>query len=303
MITSLRRIFKFGWLSFFREGGGLAFATIFILTMAVCAISSLFFLNDISEALISKIQDKVDVSVYFKYETSESDILRIKDEVLIISEVKDVEYISKEQALDEFKARHQDSAVLMGSLDEVGVNPFLASLNIRAFEASQYQAVADFFGTGEFDAVVEKVDYYQRKPIIERLDSLSSNLRTVAIVFSVVLAIVAILVAFNAVRLAIYSSREEIKIQRMVGASNWFIRGPFLVQGAISGLAAALISFLFFFLICWLSSSKMEFLFSGFNLFSFFLSGAWIILLIQFVSGIFLGIASSFIAVRRYLKV
>jgi cell division transport system permease protein len=303
MFTLLKRIFKFGWLNFFREGGGLAVATIFILTMAVCAISSMFFLKDISEALIARIQDKVDVSVYFKFDVPENDILKVKDEVLVISEVKDVEYVSKEQALNDFKEKHKDSPILMSSLDEVGVNPFLASLNIRAFEASQYQAVANFFDDGKFDDLVEKVDYYQRKPIIERLDALSTNLKRAGVVFSVVLAIIAILVAFNAVRLAIYSSREEIKIQRLVGASNWFIRGPFLVQGAISGLTATLISFLLFFLTCWLASSKMEFLFSGFDLFGFFLGSVWIILLIQFISGIGLGIASSFIAVRRYLKV
>jgi cell division transport system permease protein len=238
-----------------------------------------------------------------KFDTSEEDILKLKDEIASISEVKEVEYVSKDQALEAFKEKHKDDTVLMSSLDEVGVNPFLASLNVKAFEASQYQAVANFLGSGQFDSLIEKVDYYQRKPIIERLFSLTSNLKRILIVFSVLLGIIAILVAFNAIRLAIYSSRDEIRVQRLVGASSWFIRGPFLVQGAMSGLAATIISFLVFFLTCLIVNSKMEFLFSGFDLFKLFLSNFWIIFLIQFVSGIGLGIASSFIAVRRYLKV
>lgn len=304
MFTLIKRIIKSGWASFSRDGG-LIVANIFILALTISVATSLFLFKDVSQYIISAIQEKVDVSVYFKFEAQEENILKIKEEIKEIPEVKEVKYISKEEALEIFTERHKANPVLMESLEEVGVNPFLASLNIKAFNASQYQAIANFLeGTrGGFEDIIEKVDYHQRKPVIERIFSLTSNLNMAGIIFSIILAIVTILVAFNTIRLAIYNSREEIKIQRLVGASNWFIRGPFLVQGTISGFSAAILCLLLFTLITWGSSSNLETLFPGLNLFNLFMNNFWLIFFIQLVTGVGLGIVSSSIAIRRYLEV
>ena len=305
MFTSIKRIFKSGWQSFSRDGD-IAAANIFIMTMTILLATSLFLFKDISQILISAIREKADISVYFKTAAQEEDILNIQGELSKIPEVKDVEYVSKEKALEDFIQRHKDNQVLMGSLEEVGGNPFLAALNVRAFEASQYQAVVNFLdATLEpvYQNLIEKVDYYQRKPVIERIFALTSGAGKVGISLSIVLAIVAILVAFNTIRLAILNQAEEIKIQRLVGASNWFIRGPFLVQGAISGIISTLISLLIFALICWFLGPKIEFLFSGLNVWKFFTGNFFNIILIQLSTGILLGAVSSSIAIRKYLKV
>jgi len=192
---------------------------------------------------------------------------------------------------------------IMASLEEIGRNPFLASLNVRAFETIQYQAISNFFENPPFKNLVEKVDYYQRKPVIERIFFLTSTINRTGIFLSIVLAVVVILVTFNTIRLAIYNSGEEIKIQRLVGAPNWFIQGPFLVQGAISGIFATLICLAIFSLICWILSPKIEIFFPGLNIFQFFVSNFWTILLIQLATGVGLGVISSAIAIRKYLKV
>lgn len=305
MFTSIKRIFKSGWQSFSRDGD-IAAANIFIMTMTILLATSLFLFKDISQILISAIREKADISVYFKTAAQEEDILNIQEELSKIPEVKDVEYVSKEKALEDFIQRHKDNQVLMGSLEEVGGNPFLAALNVRAFEASQYQAVVNFLDATlepTYQNLIEKVDYYQRKPVIERIFALTSGAGKVGIFLSIVLAIVAILVAFNTIRLAILNQAEEIKIQRLVGASNWFIRGPFLVQGAISGIISTLISLLIFALICWFLGPKIEFLFSGLNVWKFFAGNFFNIILIQLSTGILLGAISSSIAIRKYLKV
>jgi len=302
MVTLIKRIFKSGWLSFSRDGG-LAAATCLIMLIPILLITSLFLLKDVGQFLISTIQEKADISVYFKEGAPEEDILKVKEEVSEIPEVKSVKYVSKEEALESFVQRHKDDPVLMESLEEVGGNPFLAALNIRSFEASQYQAVANFFETGIFENLIEKIDYYQRKSVIDRIFALTSGMGKTGISLSIVLAIVAILVAFNTIRLAILNQKEEIKIQRLVGASNWFIRGPFLVQGAISGIFATIICLLIFTLICWFLSPKIEILFSGLNIWKYFTSNFFTIILLQLVTGIGLGVISSTIAIRKYLKV
>ncbi|PIW35293.1 MAG: hypothetical protein COZ90_01215 [Candidatus Nealsonbacteria bacterium CG_4_8_14_3_um_filter_37_36] len=302
MFITLKRIFKLGWQNFSRDGG-IAAATCFIMVMAILLASFLFLSKDVSQFLISSIQEKADISIYFKNSTLEEEILNLEKELTKIPEVKSIKYVSKEEALEEFIKRHKDSPGLMESLEEVGGNPFLAVLNIKAFEASQYQAVVNFLQGPGFENLIEKVDYYQRKPIIERIFALTVGMKKAGWIISVVLAIIAILVTFNTIRLAILNQKEEIKIQRLVGASNWFIRGPFLVQGMISGFFAVLISFLIFSFICWFLSPKIEFLFSDLNIWKFFTGNFFTIILIQLSTGILLGIISSTIAIRRYLKV
>ena len=278
-------------------------ATIFILVVTISVITSLFLFKDVSQFVLESLQDKADISVYFKEDSREEEILRVKDKIEDVPEVKSVNYVSKDKAFAEFTLRHSEDPLLMEALEEVGMNPFLASLNIKAFEASQYVSLVDFLEGSSFSGLIEKVDYYERKPVIERIFSLTSGLYWLGIGFSLLLVIIAFLVAFNTIRLTIYSCREEVKIQRLVGASNWFIRGPFIVQGVLCGLFAGISSFFLFFLFSWLLGSKAEVLFSGLNLFVFFVSNIGWILLLQLVSGIGLGVVSSLIAVRRYLEV
>lgn len=301
MVTLLKRICKSAWLNFSRDGT-LALANIFIIAMVISAITSLFLFQNVSRFVISNIEGKIDISVYFKYETLEEDILQAERELVEIPEIKEVEYVSKEKALESFTEEHKDNPVLMESLEEVGVNPFLACLNVKSFGASQYGAVANFLEKADFKNLIEKIDYHERKPVIERIFSFTSNINKAGIAISAILAIIAILVAFNTVRLAIYNYREEIKIQRLVGASDWFIRGPFLAQGVIVGLFATLACLLIFTIISWGFNSKIEILMPGLNFFGIFIDNFWIILSIQLTAGIGLGIISSLIAIRKYLE-
>jgi len=302
MFVLTKRIFRSGWQGLVRDGG-IIIANIFIMAMAISVITSLFLFRDISQFVIQGLQDKVDVSVYFKYEAAEEDVIRVREAVASIPEVKEVNYVSRQEALEKFTEKHGSDPVLMDSLTEVGVNPFLASLGIKAFQAYQYEAVVGFLESPQYDYLIEKIDYHERKPVIESIYGLTSNFNKAGIAFSVIFALIAVLVAFNTIRLSIYNSREEIKIQKLVGASNWFVRGPFLAQGTICGFFAAIFCFLLFTLLTWGLDSKAELLFPGLGLFSFFVANIWMILLIQLVSGIVLGVLSSLIAVRRYLKV
>ncbi len=299
MLTPLKRVIRSGW-SAFRRQAGLSAATIFILVMTIALVTSLFLFEKTSRLMISQLQEKVDISVYFTRETLEDDILQIKDEIAKIPQVTDVEYVSHEIALAELLARHPE---LAESTRETEGLLNLASLNIQAGQASQYAAISDFLENASFRNSIEKVDYFQRKPVIDRIFSLTSTINLTGFILSLLLALITFLVAFNHVKLAIFSSREEIAIQRLVGASNWFIRGPFLVQGVISGFFAILITLFIFFPLLFFLGPKMEILFPGLNLFELFTANFFLILFLQFFTGIGLGIISSLIAMRKYLEV
>ena len=225
MFISLKRIVKGGWIAFSRNIG-LSIATIFVMVMVIFLITFLFLFNTASKILTSSIQEKVDISVYFKKEVLPERILEVKSDLAQIPDVKEVEYVSEGQALEKFIERHRDDPLLMESLTEVGENPFLTSLNIKAWQASQYEQVSKFLETSSYKNLIEKVDYYQRKPVIDKIFSITSAVNKIAFFLIVVLGLIAVLVALNTIRIAIYNSKEEIATMRLVGASNWFIRGP-----------------------------------------------------------------------------
>lgn len=301
MFVSLKRIFETAIKGFKRQGL-VTFAVIFVMVITCLQVSSTFLLGKISQSLISDLEEKVDISVYLKEEVAEADILSMREKLTLNPQVKDIEYISSEKAREIFIERHQEDPLLMESLAQVG-NPFLASLNIKAFDFYQYEEIADILEDSSFKELIEKVDYYQRKPVIERIFIITSGIKKGLIVLSLLLGSVAVLVTFNTVRLAIYSLREEIEIERLVGASNWFIRSPFLAQGAMTGFLAFLISISILSITCFFLTPQLKTLFSDINLFSCFRENLLSILLIQFLTGTSLGVFSSFIATRKYLKI
>ena len=303
MFTALKRVFKFAITDFSRNKGA-NFAAIFVLVVTISLVTSLFLFRGTAQFLISKVQEKVDVTAYFKKEATEEDILNVKSEISnFSSEIQDIKYISREEALQKFTEKHKNDPDLMKALEEIGDNPFLASLNIKMEFPFQYEKVSLFLQADQFSNVVEKVDYYQKKPIIDKVFSTISTINQIGIILSGILILISILVVFNTIKLAIQDSKEEINAMKLVGAPNWFIRGPFIIQGAVCGLFACLISLAIFASITYFSASSLEALLPGFNIFNYFVSNFWIILSIQIGAGVILGVVSSYIVVRKYLNV
>lgn len=302
MITALLRIFKSSWINF-RRNIWLSAATISTLILSLSVVAGLLIVNFTTDHLVRFLQDKADISVYFKDNISSLDILKIKQDLTGRKEVKSIDYISREHALDNFKEKHKDNQVLMDSLNELGDNPLQASLNIKAFEVSQYQALASLFDTIKYKDLIEKVNWRQNELIINKIFTISRNFKTAGLILSLILLVIAGLVVFNTVRLAIYSQRDEISVMRLVGANNWFIKGPFVVEGMTSGLFAAIITMLLFFGLSVAFSDKISNIFSGLNIYNYFVANVINNFMILIAVGVGLGAFSSLIAIRRYLKV
>lgn len=281
----------------------MSLATVFIMVMAISLVTALFLLQKTTGYLVTSLSEKVDMAVYFDGEPSTDEIDIIQKELTSLPQVKSLRYISKEEALIKFINRHQGEEVIMESLQEVGGNPLLASLNIKAFEATQYAAISSFLDSASFKDLISKVDYNEKKPAIDKMFSLTSTISNTGIALSIVLAVVAVLIAFNTVRIAIYNSRDEIETMRLVGASNWFIRGPFLVQGIIGGLLAVLITFLVFGITLWFLSPKIDMVIPGLHLLAYFFGSFFVVIVLQLAAGIGLGACASLLAMRKHLKV
>lgn len=301
MWLSFKRILKSGFINFWRNGW-VSVATVLVMVITLSAVSSLVFGKAILNTVLGNLQDKVDVTVYFKTDADESGILALRESLSKLDEVKDVDYVSREEALAAFEERHSQNSLIIQSLEELGANPLGASLNVKAKDPAQYESVARFLEAGVF-SVVDKINYRQNKVVIDRLANILQSSRKLGAGMSVVLALVAFLVAFNTIRLAIYTNKEEIKIMRLVGASNRYIRSPFVIEGFIHGLVSAVITILLFYpLTFWLGPLSERF-FGGINVFHYYLANFFQIFIVLTTVGIVLGGLSGWIAVRRYLRV
>jgi len=295
------RILKSGWNNFLRNRW-LALATISVMVLAIFFMTGLIFVNLIGKTLLVNLQNKVDISVYLKQDVSEQDVSIIRSDLTFLNEVKDVNYISADEALASFKAKHQDNAVLMESLQELG-NPLLPVLNVEAQEASQYEAIVNFLGQDKYEKIVDKINYQQTKPLIDRLSSFTNKVSRGGLIISIILALVAGLVTFNTIRLAMYNFRHEVSVMRLVGASNWYIRGPFLVEGIIYGVIAAVSTTTLLFISLYFLSPKINSLVPGSDLLGWFKVNFFSLLFFQTGAGILLGGVGSLVAIRKYLKV
>jgi cell division transport system permease protein len=301
MKTTLLRILKSGWQGFVRNYW-LSTATVAVMILALLVISGLLLLNVVAQAVVDNLQNRVDVSVYFNRDTEEAKILSVRQELVGLDQVKSVEYVSQDEALVRFRERHEGSEVLMQSLQELDENPLEASLNIKARDPSQYESIANYLGQDRFSGLIDKINYRQNKEIIDRLTSLTGNIQRVGLIISLFLALIAILVSFNTIRLTMYNWRDEISVMRFVGAGNWFIRGPFMVEGVIYGLCAAATTIVLLFPILYFGSPKITSFLPEVDLFYFYRVNFWQFLLLLSAVGVILGGLSSFIAIRRYLR-
>jgi len=301
MLTTLFRIIKYGFLGFWRNGW-LSTATLSIIVLALLVFEGLIIFNVLTSGALDVLKNKIDISVYFKTDTPEDDILKIQESLESLAEVKSVGYVSRDKALENFKARHIGEPAIGESLEELQTNPLLASLDIKANDPSQYSIIADYLDKTDFKTSFEKVTYAQNAVVIERLGKIIGTAEKGGFLLIIFLTLIAILVTFNTIRLAIYSSRDEIGIMRLVGGSNSFIRGPYLVEGIIYGLLAGLFSIIIISPIIYFISPYIQIFISEMNLWLYFKTNMLSILGYQALFGVGLGVISSYIAVRKYLR-
>ncbi|MEO5635129.1 MAG: permease-like cell division protein FtsX [Candidatus Paceibacterota bacterium] len=305
MMTGIKRIIKAGYINFTRAGI-ISWAAVLIVTITLSVITFIILLQAVLYSSLGVIKDKVDVTIYFNVGTSEDKIMVLKDNLMKLPEVKDVSYTSSADALKLFRDRHKSDYPTIAALDEIGTNPLGAYLNVKAKEVSQYESIANYLNSdgalaSGSTSIIDKVNYHQNKLVIDRLNGIISGAQKLGFIVTLLLVIISIIITFNTIRLTIFISKDEIGVMRLVGASKMRVRGPFMIEGAIYGIVATLVTLLLFLpATYWLGKNMTNFL--GLNVYQYFLANFWQIFAIVLLSGILLGVISSFLAIRKYLN-
>ena len=245
-----KRVLKAGLINFKRQGL-ISWAAILIVTITLSVITTIMLSQAVLNYSLNQVRDKVDVTVYFNVGADQEKIITLKSAIENLPETKSVSYTSADEALKIFRDRHQEDYPTIQALDEINSNPLGGYLNIKAKEVSQYDAIANFLKSDSLlasgsSSIIDKVNYNQNKVVIDRLNSIIAGAQKLGFLVTLILVIISILITFNTIRLTIFISKEEIGVMRLVGASKTRVRGPFMIEGAIYGFLATVITMLIF---------------------------------------------------------
>jgi cell division transport system permease protein len=302
---SIQRVFKWGTIGFLRNGT-VSFSAVLVTTIALFMICSTMLANFFLNGTLRSLEDKLDINVYFSVDAKEVDILALKAKLDRSQEIAKTEYVSKEQALEEFNVRHKDDELTIQALELLGTNPLSARLNIQATSLDKYEGIANGLSSGslvgaEFkDGFIDKVS--DNRLVIQRMNNLINGVRRAGSILAIVLLSISFLIIFNTIRLVIYISKNEISVMKLVGAGNATIQGPFIVEGIMYGVVATIITTISFFPITLYIKNHTQDLYGGIDLYSYYIGHFFQIFFILLGAGILLGCLSSLLAVHKYLK-
>lgn len=303
MWNSFVRIFKMSWQSF-KRNGWLSFAAIFVMTLTLFIIIIFVMLSFVLNMAISTVNQKMDISVYLKDDAQQEEVEMLRQEVANMTETKEARYISKKEALDIYKEKNKSKESLLSAFTE-DENPLPASLEVKLQDPNKIETVVRVIEQDQFQNIVYKTSYRENRDVIDKLLSVTSYIKKIGFILSFLFIIISLLIIFNTIRIAIYTRRDEIEIMKLVGATSWFIRGSFLFEGIFYGVIATLVTILitYPFLLFFSSSFSKYVGDNSISLIGFYNKNILLFFFIQLLIGVLLGSISSYIALKRYLKI
>lgn len=307
-LISFERVIKAGMLNFIRNAW-LAIAAIAVMVITLSIVLFSVIANATFANTINQITERIDVSVYLKDDVGNNQTQRedLITQIKQVDNVQSVTFVSKDDALERYKQQNKDNLDLLLAISQTD-NPLPASLQIKPVDPDNMDPIRSFLEQPDIQALQSDQTSYSgdRKEAIDKIGSATTFIRRAGVVGVVVFAIISVLIIFNTIRMAIFNRRDELTIMRLLGASTWYIRGPFVVETVFYGVISALLSVM----LCSILFTVQSNAFNASTLglldiqyaSDYFAQHFWLILAIQLTLGILIGAVSSIIATRRYLK-
>ncbi|HUC90212.1 MAG TPA: permease-like cell division protein FtsX [Patescibacteria group bacterium] len=303
---TLMRIIRTGIVNFVRNAWlAIAAMAVMIITLTIVLFSVIA--NATFSNTITQITSKIDVSVYLQDSITPEQRAKLVQQLQALPNTKEVKYLSKDDALAIYKEQNANNPQLISAINQTD-NPLPATIRVKPKELNKIQSIKDFLNKPDIQALQSDVPSYSgdRKEAIDKITHATNILRRAGIVAVAVFAFISVLIIFNTIQMAIFNRRDELTIMRLLGASTWYIRGPFVVEAILYGIISAVVSVLLIHSLFVASSSALQASSLGLLDISYssqyFSSHVWKLLGMQLALGIFIGMVSSIVATRRYLK-
>jgi cell division transport system permease protein len=300
---SFIRVIKTGFVNFWRNLWLSAAATM-VMTITLVIFALMFLMFAVTNYSISTFRNTVDVSAYLKVGLAQAQIDKIKAELQRDSRIREIAYTSQQRAFDQFKQRHSGDPLITSSLNELIENPLPATFNIKAYNLDDYPAISQKLQGPDYKGFITKVNFEDNRVIIDRLSKILRYVITFGAGLLAVFSVIAILVIFNTIALTIYNRKEEVEIMRLVGATNWYIRGPFLTESFLYALGSTVLTGLLAVPVFTGVLPKIAiFVNPQLTVFHQNLFNFWYLLALLFAVSVLLAFISTMLAIRKYLKI
>lgn len=304
-LINARRVFVIGAHSFFRNAWLSVAATVVMTITLACILVTLFASYTLNNT-VKSFTEKIDVSIFFKNEATKEQIddvsaeLRNKQDL----EVKEITYISKEDARASFEEQNKDDIKTLQAIAQA-TDAFPASIRVKTIDTAKLQDVVEVTRQEKYAAIVDKDSYKDdaKRTAVDRLGNIAKFLRNFGLIASIIFGSISILVILNTIRMTIFNRRDEIEIMQLIGASKWYIRGPFLVEASVYGAIAGVLASLFFFGLVLAQAPKLgDYVEEISPTVERFNEMAYMLIPATIAIGMFIGMFSSYLAIRKHLK-
>lgn len=297
------RMFRFALEGIFRNFW-LSFVTTSVLFLTLITINAVLVLNVLADASILAIEDRVQVELYFIPGTSEEIVKSVRGYLIGLSQVKDVTTVSADEALLSFRDRHAQDTEILAALDEVDGNPFGDALRVQAEHPEDFAFILEAVDSPEFSQYIKDKDYADYQQVIDQLLVFTERIRWGGIGLAAFFSLISILIVFNTIRVGIYTHRDEISVMKLVGAKDWFIRAPFLLEAVFYAFAATVLMSCALVLGLLSLEPMIVRFFAGVpvSLSQFYVQHGILLFFAQWFGLSFLGVVTTTMAVRKFLK-
>lgn len=306
VFIDIYRAFKFAWQSFWRNFW-LSIVTISIITLALLAVSLLLAFNLITANVMDTVEAKTEIFIDLTEEAKSAQVDFLVNELNKVPNIKEVVYITPEQTLERFQATYKDNELILQSLEELENNPFTGSLKIKVERIDQFPILLDEISKPEYSEILEidNAEFFQARDLIGSISSYSEKIEKLGFGISIFFILISIIVVFNTIQMGIYSHREEIGIMKLVGASNWFVRAPFLIEGVLYSIIAIIIVLILFYPVASVVQPHLDNFLGEYslNMVQSITQNIWLIIGLEVGIAMLITIVSSLLAMRRYLRV
>lgn len=302
---TLKRIIRTGFSNFWRNGV-VSLSAVLVMSITLLIVGTVVFNSALLEHTLTGLKEKVDVNINMTTVALEDEVLQLKATLENLPEVSHVDYLSRQEVLDNYVARHQDDQKILSALDELDDNPFGAALNVKAKSPDHYESVQTFleanYPVDSVGSIVDSVNYARKKEAIDKLNTVIVAGESFGVIITILFIFLSILITLNTIRLAMFISRNEIQVMNLVGAEKGYISGPFIVTGAVYGFVSAVLVLILFYPITYWIGPQIAPIFFDLNIFDYYIQNFGQFFLIIFLAGILIGSVSSLLAVSRYIK-
>lgn len=301
-MRSLFRAINFAFQDIFRNIS-LSMMTILILVLMLLSVNTLVIIKFFTLQATQSIKNQIDVSIFFSHTATDEQVNEIQSYIRSFPEVTEVKYFNKDEVLKNFRDQYADNKNIVASLDELGENPLGATMIVKTREPVDYQKIIKALSVPEYENVVMAKTFVDTEKAITRINNITVQVERFSVALTGLFAVIAFLIIFNTIRVAIYTQRIEIAIKKLVGATNWFIRSPYIIESIIFSVISVAITYGFLIFAASYIDPYIEVVFNKSSLLTeYFSSNIMMLFGGQFVAVLALTIFSSLMAMRRHLR-